>query len=47
MTDAQMWWLTLEIVIVAVVVGGGGYLWARHIAQKFDREWGDRQAPGE
>ena len=47
MTDAQLWWLTLEIVVLAVVVGGGGYIAARLIVRKFDREWGDHQAPGE
>jgi hypothetical protein len=41
MTDAQLWWLTLEFAVLAVVVGGGGYPYARHITRKFDREWGD------
>lgn len=47
MTDAEMWRLTLEIVILAVVTGGGGYLWVRHLTRKFDREFGEHGTPGE
>jgi hypothetical protein len=47
MTDAEMWRLTLEIVILAALVGGGGYLWVRYLARRFDREFGERQSPGE
>lgn len=47
MTDAQLWWLTLEIALLAAIVGGGGYLYTRHIARKFDREYGDHRTPGE
>lgn len=47
MTDAQMWRLTLEIVVLAVIAGGGGYFYTRYLARKFDREYGDHQTPGE
>ena len=47
MTDAQMWRLTLEIVVLAIVVGGGGYFWARYESRRLDRKYGEHQAPGE
>lgn len=47
MTDAELWWLTLEIAVLAIVVGGGSYLWARYQVRKFDREFGEHRTPGE
>jgi hypothetical protein len=47
MTDAELWWLTLDFLVLAVIVGGGGYLWARHTARQFDRKYGKRRQPGE
>jgi hypothetical protein len=46
-TDAEMWRITIEIVILAFIVGGGGYLWARYLARRFDRKYGDQHSPGE
>ena len=47
MTNAQLWWLTLEIVIIAVVAIVGNFLWLRHESRRLDREFGEHQAPGE
>jgi len=47
MSDPDLWTLTLEIAVLAALVGGGGYLWARHLAPKFDREYGSHGTPGE
>ncbi len=47
MTDAELWRLTVEIVLLAVLVGGGGYLYARYLTRKFDREFGGSRTPGE
>jgi hypothetical protein len=45
MTDAELWRLTVEIVVLAVL--GGGYLYARYLPRKFGREFGGNRTPGE
>jgi hypothetical protein len=47
MSEAPPWWLTLEIVVLAAIVGGGSCLCVRHMARDFDRKYGERHAPGE
>ena len=47
MTDAQLWWLTLQIAILAAIYCGGGYLYVHYLVRKFDREFGDHRTPGE
>ena len=47
MTDTQLWWLTLEIAVLAAIVSGAGYVSARYLARKFDREYGRASSPGE
>lgn len=47
LSDAELWQLTLEIVILACVVGGGSYFWLRRESRRLDRKYGERQSPGE
>jgi hypothetical protein len=47
MSDAELWRLTAEIVLLAIIVGGGSYLWLRRESRRLDRKYGEHQSPGE
>ena len=39
------WTLTAQVAAIAVVLSAAGYLYARHLASKFDRKYGPEKKP--
>ena len=39
------WTLTAQVAVLAAVLSAAGYLYARHMARQFDRQYGPKDTP--